>query len=460
MTIEQIKASLAELGKNIQAKRVEMAGMNVNEQAEEITNASKQLNAMIDQRNALQAQLDEETGAQAKQLQTIKSNKDAVEAAGKKFHSLGDFLGCVARADAQINPRIDSRLGEYMNVRSSASGQNITTDAEGGYLVPPDFAEGLLRVAASESVLFGDVSRIPVAGNRLVTNMIKTDSRKDYDSTNSIVGRNGGLLAYWKAEAAELAATTMTFEQDTTVLNKLTGLCYATDEMLEDAPALAAYIAEGFADEFTWKIDDAIMNGTGSGMPTGILAAGNGALVTVAKESGQAAGTINVNNIFKMWNSMPAKNRTNAKWYINQDVEILLYQMLLNTGSLSYTGKDSDAQDVALSLSTGMPIFLPANNSLADAPHGTLLGRPIVPIDQCAAVGAKGDIVLADLSQYRWIDKSALSAETSIHVRFVYDEMAFRFTYRAGGKPIWKRAIAANAGSTSRSPYVCLAART
>ena len=105
------------------------------------------------------------------------------------------------------------------------------------------------------------------------------------------------------------------------------------------------------------------------------------------------------------------------------------------------------------------PLFVPAGG-MASAPNGTLLGRPIVPIEQAGAVGAKGDILFADLSQYRWIDKSGINAQTSIHVRFLYEETAFRFTYRAGGKSIWKNALPAYKGSTSRSPFVTLAART
>ena len=315
------------------------------------------------------------------------------------------------------------------------------------------------------------VGMAALSGNRLVVNLIDQESRKDTRAADAsqnitaIKGRNGGLLAYWTGEAAAYTASQMKFIQDTTEMQKLTGLCYATEEMLQDVPAMSAYIAQGFADEFAFKIDDAILNGTGNGMPLGVLATSatpaqnNGALVTIAKESGQPNGTLVLNNILKMWNAMPANHRANAKWYINQDLEILLYQLLMNTGSLTYTGKDSDAADVALSMNMGMPLFVPAG-SLANSPHGTLLGRPIVPIEQAGAVGEKGDISLLDLSQYRWIDKSGVNAQTSIHVRFLYDETAFKFTYRAGGKPIWKNTIEAYKGNTVRSPFVTLAARS
>lgn len=445
MTIEQMRSSLKEMNQQLKAARDKAAQLAANPESDiDAMNAAR---ADIDTLNArietMQASLTAETEQQSSNLREIKTSVDAVKSAADKFRSMGDFFSCVARAGREMDPR----LAEYASVRSAASGQNITTDAEGGYLVPPDYAAELLNVAQSQSVLFPDVTRVPVAGNRLIVNILDQESRAD--TAQNVKGRNGGLLAYWKAEAAELDPSKMIFKQQQTDLHKLTGLAYASEEMLEDLPAMASYISQGFADEFTFKIDDAILNGTGTNMPLGILNANNTALVTIAKESGQAAGSLVLNNILKMWNAMPAANRARAKWYINQDLEIVLYQLLVNTGSTAAEG---------LTVNNGMPIFIPAN-SLSNAPNGTLLGRPIVPVEQCSAVGAVGDIVLADLSQYRWIDKSGINAQTSIHVRFLYDETAFRFTYRAGGRPIWPNAIAAYKGTTTRSPYVTLAAR-
>jgi hypothetical protein len=45
------------------------------------------------------------------------------------------------------------------------------------------------------------------------------------------------------------------------------------------------------------RVDDAIVNWTGAGMPLGLLASGNGSLVSVGKESGQAANTIVAQNV-------------------------------------------------------------------------------------------------------------------------------------------------------------------
>lgn len=449
MTIEQIRSALKDVNHELDEARSRALSLaaDANTDADAMRAANQSVQALMERRNAMNSALEEETANQSANLRQIRENSDRIENAASRFRSAGDFFSCIARASDRLSPVMDPRLSEYMSVRSAASGQNLTTDSEGGYLIPPEYSDELLNVATSESVLFNDVSRVPVSGNRLIENVLDQESRKD--STESIKGRNGGLLAYWKGEAAELTASTMKFKQETTELHKLTGLCYATEEMLQDLPALSAFIAQGFADEFAFKIDDAIVNGSGSAMPKGILNAGNAALVTIDKEAGQEANSIVLNNILKMWNAMPARNRANAKWYINQDVEIILYQMLIATGSM--TAGDTTA-------TFGKPIYVPAGG-LESAPNGMILGRPIAPIEQASALGSKGDIIFADMSQYRWIDKSSINAQTSIHVRFIQDEQAFKFTYRAGGKPIWPNSIEAYTGSTKRSPYVTLADR-
>ena len=466
-TIEQIRAQLKDVNKEMTEARSAAVALAADAKAdpEQRKAAADRLNSLKERRDILKESLDEMTEAQSANLAAIRGEAEQIQQAAKKFKSAGDFFNCVAKASDPVNPVIDPRLGEYMQVKSSASGQNITTDADGGYLIPPDYSDELVKHVQSESVLLPEVDHTPITGNRLIENEVDEESRKDWrdadqsQSITAIKGRNGGILSYWKGEAAEYAASHMRFKQRTTSLGKLTGLCYATEEMLDDLPAMASIIDQGFSDEFAFKCDDAILNGTGTNMPIGILDSNNGSLVTIAKESGQAAATVVLNNILKMFNAMPSRNRANAKWYINQDLEIALYMLLMETGSLTYTGKDSGAADVAISASHGVPIFMPAGG-LASAPNGTLLGRPIVPVEQCSALGTKGDIIFADMSQYRWIDKGGMDGQTSIHVRFLYDEMAFRFTYRAGGRPKWSTGIEAYKGSTVRSPFVALATRS
>ena len=51
---------------------------------------------------------------------------------------------------------------------------------------------------------------------------------------------------------------------------------------MDDAAALSSIIQDGFRDEFNFKIQDGIINGSGAGQLLGILNAGS--LVSVTKE--------------------------------------------------------------------------------------------------------------------------------------------------------------------------------
>jgi hypothetical protein len=45
----------------------------------------------------------------------------------------------------------------------------------------------------------------------------------------------------------------------------------------------------------------------------------------------------------------------------------------------------------------GVPVYLPPGG-LSHAPFGTLMGRPVMPLEFCETLGTEGDIVLADVA--------------------------------------------------------------
>jgi hypothetical protein len=65
----------------------------------------------------------------------------------------------------------------------------------------------------------------------------------------------------------------------------------------------------------------------------------------------------------------------------------------------------------------------------------------------------------ADLSQYLLIDKSGLNTQVSIHIRSLYDETAFRYTYRVDGESVRKNSLTKYKGSLPVSPFLCIEAR-
>lgn len=344
-----------------------------------------------------------------------------------KFKTLGEQL---------MAAYIATRPGGHADPRLSnaASGMSESVSSEGGFLVQPDFSNELLKDVFDTGRLVSRCRRIPISGN---ANGITING---IDETSRASTRMGGVLGYWVDEAGEKTASKPKFRQIELKLKKLIGLCYATDELLQDAAALEQTIRMAFADEFGFLLDEAIINGTGAGQPLGIM--NSGCLVSVSAETGQAATTIVAENIVKMYARRFATQTGNYAWYYNQDIEPQLLTMSLAVG----TG--------------GVPVYMPPGG-LSGSPYGTLLGLPAIAIEQAQTLGTNGDIILANFRDgYVLAEKGGMASDMSIHVRFVYDESAFRFVLRVDGEPVRASALTPAKGSNTQSHFIVLATRS
>ncbi len=108
-------------------------------------------------------------------------------------------------------------------------------------------------------------------------------------------------------------------------------------------------------------------------------------------------------------------------------------------------------------------IYLPANQ-VVGRPFATLYGRPVIDYEFMPDFGSQGDIAFVDMSQYATLTKagrgSGIKTASSIHIRFLFEETAFRFTARIDGRELWPSPKEDLNGDTTRSPFVTLASRT
>jgi len=351
------------------------------------------------------------------------------------FKTFGEFLLAVHHASepgvtlGDVDPRLRRYDLRRKEVRA-ASGMNETVNAEGGFMVSQDVSNTLLERATVESVVWSRTTLQPIGPNSNGLKLPYVD-----ESSRATGSRWGGVRAYWLDEAEQKTASKPTLGRLEMTLKKLAGLCYVTDELLEDAPALDSLVTRAFTEEFAFMLDDGVIRGTGAGQPLGIL--NSPARVTVAKESGQAAATINATNIAKMWMRLSARSHKNAVWLINGDISAAIMTF----------------QDTA-----GNNLYMPPGG-LSAAPFATLMGRPILDIEHAETLGTEGDIMLVDLTQYIRIQRE-LQKASSMHVRFIYDETVFRFVQRVDGQPAWKTPVTPYKGTVTRSPFVTLATRS
>lgn len=363
-------------------------------------------------------------------IQMGRQDGEDEEGNSKRWKTLGEFLHAVARADMGVS--VDKRLIEDR----AASGASAGVEADGGYLIGKDFSTSLWKRAFEESQLARRCFEVPISANSdgFEMNALEDSSRADG-------GRYGGVRVYRVKEADTVTASGVKFRRIKLDLEELMGLAYATERLLQDAPALETIISQAFADEMSFKLDDEILRGTGAGEPLGIFNAP--ATLQVAKEGSQAADTILRENVVNM--RTVSSNFSAAEWFINEEALPQLEQMFVEVGP---TGAK-----------TSYPVFTPAGGA-SGRPYDSLYGRPINYIEHASALGDVGDIMLLDLSQYMIIRKGGLQSAASIHVRFIYNERCFRFTARNNGMPLWNKPVTRYKGAKKKSPFVILAERS
>ena len=328
---------------------------------------------------------------------------------------------------------IESATGKTKEVRLAETDADYMK--QGGYLVPTEFMATLLEKQQETAVIRSRATYIPMQTNSIQIPYVAESSR-----ASSLFG---GIIIYRPGEAESKTASKPAFGRLQLTLKKLVGLVDVTDELLEDSPiSIAPLINRMFGQAITFTEEEDFINGTGVGQALGILA--SGALVTVAKEGGQAAATIVAANIVKMFSRLHPPSYSNAIWMANMGTfpQLSILSIAVGTG--------------------GTTLWQPANG-LAGAPNQTIMGLPLFLTEHCQALGTVGDIVLADWSQYLIGGKAGGGVQTasSMHLYFNYDKTVYRFVLRYDGQPWWQTTLTPKHGGAgaTMSPFVALATR-
>ena len=329
------------------------------------------------------------------------------------------------RSAWHLNSNVEDRA-KMERIRNAYSS---VVPAEGGFLVPETLRSQLLQIALETSVVRSRATVVPMEAPRVPFPMI--------DTTTNAGSVFGGMIGYWGEESAALVESNPKFGRANLDAKKLTGFAAVPNELLSDSLiSFAALIESLWPQALAFFEDVAFMVGSGVGEPLGFI--GNPAAAVVAKEVGQPAATLVLENIVKMYSRMLPSSLNKAIWVVSPDVLPELFTMALSVG----TG--------------GGPIFL--TNAVGPAPV-TIFGRPVVVSEKAKTLGAQGDIAFVDLSYYLVGDRQTMSASSSMDYRFGNDQTAFRIIQRVDGRPWIQSAITPQNGGSSLSPFVELATR-
>lgn len=326
-----------------------------------------------------------------------------------------------------LNPDADAKA----KMETLRNAYSSVVPAEGGFLVPETLRSQLLEVALEMAVVRPRATVVPMETKRVPFPMI--------DSTSNASSVFGGMIGFWGEESAALVESNPAFGRAVLDAQKLTGFAVVPNELLSDSLiSFAALIERLWPEALAFFEDVAFMSGSGAGEPMGFLGSGNTAGVAVTKESGQAADTIVVENVIKMYSRMLPSSLSRGIWVCSPEAIPELFTMALSVG----TG--------------GGPVML--TNVAGPAPM-TIFGRPLVVSEKAGRLGDRSDLAFVDLSYYLIGDRQVMSAASSTDYRFGNDQTAYRIIQRVDGKPWIKSPITPQNGGPSLSPFVEIEAR-
>jgi len=331
------------------------------------------------------------------------------------FSDLGEFATAVHQHCTGSGT--DDRL-----MAQNPTDSHQETNSSDGLMVPTQFRRDIWELVIAEGGFMSMITSEDTIGNNVE---LLRDESTPWGAL--------GIQAFWGSELGQLTPSRLNTDPDVMVLNKLHAFAESSDELLQDAPRLTSRLSSGAARAINFKLDQAIFEGNGAGKPEGLT--NSGALVVVAKESGQSADTIVSENVVAMYARQ--WNVRNAVWLANIDIFPQLATMTIGD----------------------QPMYQPPAG-LAAAPFGTLLGRPIIYNDHSDTLGDQNDLVFADMSGYYGIKKTGgVKFAESMHLFFDRDAHAFRWTFRFNGQTFMSQPVTPNKGGNTKSQFVSLAVR-
>ena len=274
----------------------------------------------------------------------------------------------------------------------------IGTDTEGGYLVPDEFEHTLVQGLEEENVL------------RSLCTVIQTSSG---DRKIPIVTAHG--TASWVDEEDPIPTSDETFGQISIGAHKVATMIKVSDELLQDSVFnLESYIAAEFARRIGAAEEEAFITGNGTGKPTGLLHATNGAGTGVTT----IGNTPTADEIFDLVHSIKSVYRRKAVF-------------LLNDSTLKAIRKLKDGQ--------GQYLWQPG---LKEGQPDMLLNYRIATSSFMPEIAAGNKVILfGDFKSYWIADRQGRSFQRLNELYAATGQVGFRATQRVDGRLVLAEAM-------------------
>jgi HK97 family phage major capsid protein len=236
----------------------------------------------------------------------------------------------------------------------------------------------------------------------------------------------GGVSVTWTGEGQTMTETDASLKEIKLTPNEVTAYITVTNKLLRNWQAAGPVLQSLMRGAVTAAEDYQFLRGNGVSKPQGII--GSGAEI--------------------------AYNRAGASAIAYADVVGMLARARSLAG-LTWIASGTTIPQLANIRDTGNNNLFIMNASVGVP--STLMGIPLIFNERSPALGAKGDLILADLSYYLIKDGSGPFVEASEHVRFTSNKTVIKIVWNVDGK-LWLNAPIPLEGSSSNtvSPVVTL----
>jgi HK97 family phage major capsid protein len=303
----------------------------------------------------------------------------------------------------------------------------MDTGASGGFLVPAQFRDELLRVDPASAIVRPRARVIP-AGSPPDASV--TFPALDQSGT-APANMYGGVDVQWIGEGEAKPDTDATFREITLEPHEVAGNVTVTDRLLRNWQAAGATIGNLLRDAVTAAEDRAFISGNGVAKPMGFINAAARHLVTR-----DTSAHITFTDVKEMHARLLRRGGMPA-W-------IASYGAMVDLTGLRNL-EDGPVGDGALVWQA----------SAREGSPDRLMGYPVIWSERSPALGSIGDLALVDLSMYLIKDGSGPFVAASEHVLFKSNKTVIKIYWHVDGKP-WLTAPMQLESGYLASPFVVL----
>lgn len=346
-------------------------------------------------------------------LKGIKKELEALEAEEKQLEERMNIAKSIQDGNTAANPIQKPEVRDMKNFEGMERDEILSTpEYRSAYLKKlqgkplTEVEERALTTAANSAGAAVPTQTL----NKIIDKLRQTSALFPYINVSYVPGRlslvvaNAKNAATWKAEGAD-----GTPADDTVVEVNLGG--YELIKLVEISAAAQAMTIDAFEDyisaeigrQMAMAVENAVLNGSGSGEPTGILSG-----ITWAAGENMVDETISYDALVGGLALLPTMYHTNAKFVMNR--------------------KTFFNEVMKIKTSDGMPIFV---YNPQDQLGYRILGYPVIVNDFMP----DGKILLGDFSYYYFNFAQAPQIDTSREAAFRSGKLVYRGLAVADGKP-------------------------